>query len=453
LTEINKNQLTSAAISMRVDGKPSFTLLMTKDGTVKRMGYSAVDNDEKTVASCQDSSIFERFLAGLPSDVLSQAGSHDATGAEGERVACRIELEGGPEPAAFEMSYYSESASLTRYMQLMVDLGEELTDEWYGSNLTLTAVDLAPMTPVPPPQASAPARVPPPAPAPLPAPLYEAPPAYEPPPEPEPAPVEETPEEAPNPASERPGGGGSERKGPPEAPKASKQRFAFAILLDVMVLVAVYNVVVLVFAPGGGLPIGAAFFFLILAEFCILQFLRRSPGYWLLGMSAGLGQFPRVDPAQLARESLVTHIVATVLLMSGIDGVTAWTEYQAPVPYFGLSWGTVFTALVSFLLGGALITAGVLIFRNDLRGVWVGGGGAAMSFLSVWFARGNVFNGWLRLELMAQRAAEGRPVEASELDGFLGMVMPMLLVITLVYLVGLYFAWRRLGGPARGLPV
>ena len=124
--------------------------------------------------------------------------------------------------------------------------------------------------------------------------------------------------------------------------------------------------------------------------------------------------------------------------------MTAWTLYEDPIPYFGLFRAAVFSGLLSFLIGAGFIAAAVLIFRNDLRGVWIGAGVSAFSFLSVWLARGQEFNGWLRLELMAQRAAEGRPVAARELDGALDLVIPILLGVSLLYVVGLYFTWRRL---------
>jgi hypothetical protein len=437
LTENRLDQLTSAAISLRVEGKPSFLLLITKEGTVRRMGYSSVDNDEKTVAVVEDASIFERFLDGLPNDVLDHAGSHEAEGLAGERVVCRIEVASASDTATYEMTYSSESAGLSRYMQIMVNLGEELTDEWYGANLALTPVlDLPPVQKSPP---SAPAA-PPPA-------------AYEPPAEEEPEPEQDAeeeaePEEATLTAAARPGS----QVGPEGRQKASKQRFGMAVLLDLFVFTSAYGVLTLM--TGTGLPIGAALFFLVMTEFCLLQFLRLSPGYWLLGMRADLGAFPTVHPDQLAGESLVTHIVATLLLGLGVESLTVWRHFQDPIPYFGFGWATWFTVILGFLIGASFIASAVLIFRNDVRGVWIGGGVTAFSFLSVWFARGNELNGWLRLELMSQREAQGRPVlDPLDLDPVLGVVVPAVCAIALGLGVGLYFVWKRFTQPQGAPPV
>ncbi|NIP78574.1 MAG: hypothetical protein GWM90_04965, partial [Gemmatimonadetes bacterium] len=94
------------------------------------------------------------------------------------------------------------------------------------------------------------------------------------------------------------------------------------------------------------------------------------------------------------------------------------------------------------LIGGGFIAAAVLIFLNDVRGVWVGAGATAFSFLSIWVARGRELDGWLRLELMAQAEAAGRPVEPEALDGVLVLVIPLLVVVSLLIAGGLYLVWR-----------
>lgn len=460
MTENRLDQLTSVAISLRVERKPSFMLLLTREGTVKRMGYSAIDNYEQTVADTEDPSIFERFLAGLPTDVLEHAGSHEAEGNEGALVICRIEFAGTPEPVTYEMTYSSESARLSRYMQLMVDLGEELTDEWYGSNVTLTPIlDLPPVQKRPPsapaPLVTQPAHEPPPPPA------YEPPAhAYDPSPAPaddlpaDPEPEHEEPvdeegeaEEAGSATAARPGS----RARPRGRPKASHQRFGMAVVLDLFVITGVYGILSLM--TGAALPLGAALFFLVLAEVGLLQFLRMSPGYWLLGMRAAPGAFPTVDPDQLAGESIVTHAVASVLLVLGLTALVAWTQYQDPIPFFGFERAGWFTAIVSVLFGAAFLASGVFIFRNDVRGVWIGGGATAFTFLSIWFARGSTLNGWLRLELMRKREAQGRPVfNPLDLDPVLGRVLPVTFLIALGCGVGLYFVWKRFTGPEGARP-
>jgi hypothetical protein len=448
------DQLTSVAIDIQVDDKPSFLLSMTKEGTVRRMGYSALDSHEKTAADVEDATIFAHFVEGLPTDVLDHAGSQEVEGVAGERVVCRIELVGATETVTYEMIYSSESAGLSRYMALMVNLGEELTDEWYGTNLTLTPVLDLPPVQTPSPSAPAAPSTPPwePPPPPPPPPAYEPPPepVYEPPAAEEPEPESE--EEVEVEVAEDVAASPPSRPRPSPRPKASKQRLAMVVLLDLFVITSAYGVVTLM--TGRGLPMGAALFFLVLTEACLLQFLRMSPGYWLLGMRANVGAFPTVEPDQIARESLVTHIVATVLLILGVHGLTVWTHFQAPMPYFGFAWASWFTVPLTILIGAAFIASAVLIFRNDIRGVKIGGGVTAFGFLAVWFARGNTLNGWLRLELMRQREAEGRPVFNSlDLDPILGRVVPGAIVIALGCGVGLYFVWKQFTQPESVPPV
>lgn len=401
MTAVTKDQISSVAISLRVDGKPSFMLLLTSDGDVKRMGFSAVHAEEKTVAAGHDPALFEQVLATLPDALLGRGGTYEDPGTEGERCHWRIELGGTPDPIGFELIYYSKSAGLPKALAELVATAESLTDPWYAEHLgpgTDTATDTAPA------------------------------------PDEEPAPAEDEP------------------AAPvvPSRPAASKKRIALAVLLDFVVLQVPYTIVRMPFtsADGGGGPPGGGLVVFAIVEFCLLQFARWSPGYGLLGMRAALGDVARVDPARIAGESLVTHLVGVVCLSSGLGGTMAWASGSAPIPYFGLGLGPVLSALFSALLGIPLVAAGVLILRNDLRGVWIGSGVTALSFLSMWLARGTAMASWMAAEVALRAELQGRPVMPGEAETAATFVAVFALGFPLVFGVGLYFCWKRLRPPS-----
>lgn len=400
MTEVAKDLFNSVAISMRVEGQPSFMLLVTRAGMIRRMGFSDLDDEELTVADGHEDDLFDQFMAEVPEELLSRGGTYEADGTEGKRCDCRIEFAGETEPVNFELVYYSRSAGLPKAISDLIATGERLTDEWYAERIGRdTTVEESEGSPKQDPDSDVP----------------------------------------PSPTADH--------------PSASKQRIALAVLLDFFVFRIPYAFLRLLFFSDGGEPLGLGLVIFAFVEFCLLQFVRMSPGYWLLGITAALGEFPKVDPELRFRESLVTHVMGVVFLGSGIDGLLSWAVYEVPIPYFGLPLGPVLSALFSLLIGAAFVVAGVLIFRADLRGVWAGAGVTAFSFLSVWFARGQDLDGWVAAELAARRALEGRPVDPAGLETAVSFVGPLVLIVPVLYGIGVFFTWKRLRPPEDSPPV
>jgi hypothetical protein len=171
---------------------------------------------------------------------------------------------------------------------------------------------------------------------------------------------------------------------------------------------------------------------------------RRSPGFWLLGVSTPGEGKPMFDPAAAARESKTTLAVGTAFCMFGVLGLTSWTLYHTPVPYFGLGFPLWLSVPLALIGSAAAVIAGALILRLDLRGVWVGGALAAL----VLIAAATAWSAWPAFVDAARAnlsAYEGRPV-GEGIFGLLGDFLPLLVVLVPAALgAGVYECWRRLG--------
>jgi hypothetical protein len=438
VTPVTKDQIATVALSLRVDGKPSFMLLLTRDGDVKRMGTSAVDGVENVVATGRPPDVFDAFLAELDEGLLSLTDAYEDVDGPGPRCHWRIELGGGAAPIRFELHFDGERTGLPGGLAALVASAERLTDEWYAEQVEAQtgarpalashgghtdpgivvgspASELYALAPAAPPDAPPPSRPPQAA-------------------EPEAPAAASASESTPR---------GTGRPAAPH-PYTSKKRIAFVVLLDFVVIGIPAT---LLAAPFGiDAPLGAILMLFALLEVVLLQIVRRSPGTWLLGMAKALGEEPRVDPAFLSRESLLTHIVGWLFLGVGAEGLTAWTAYHTPFPYFGLPLGTVLSVIFTVLLSGAYVAAGALILRTDVRGVWIGVGATAFALLSEWPARGADLDAWAAAEVANRRAWTGTQPFSGEVESFQAMVFPILLGATVLFAVGLYFVWRRFEG-------
>jgi hypothetical protein len=230
---------------------------------------------------------------------------------------------------------------------------------------------------------------------------------------------------------------------------------ALAILLDLFAFTIPWSFMQWLFGGGNGDatgPPGAGLVVFAILEFVLLQIARRSPGYWLMGIVAELGQRPQVDASRLTRESAATWATGAALCAVGVAGLTSWTAYHTAVPYFGLGLPLWLSLPLTFLGSLALIVAGVLVLRLDPRGVWVGGAVALLLLLSGlvgWGAWGSFVDA-----AIADRAtAAGRPVGEGLLGGLAQGVTPFLIVgVPIALLVGLGLTWKRFAGGPGGAP-
>jgi hypothetical protein len=139
------------------------------------------------------------------------------------------------------------------------------------------------------------------------------------------------------------------------------------------------------------------------------------------------------------------------MLALGVAGLTSWTLWRVPVPFFGLGFPVWLSVPLAMIGSAALILAGVLVLRLDLRGVWVGGGVAVLMLLAAvtGFERMGDF---VDAAVAARSEYEGAPVG----DGLLGILLPFVPVLVAVVPValgaGAFLTWKRFERPVGTAP-
>jgi len=414
---LTKDDIDAVAINLLVDGTHAFLVYLTRGGLTQRKGSSdRVEADPVLVKSATD--YFEPFMAAVPDALLQgESAAMEDGGRDGPRHEWRFEFGGGLSSLVYDIAYHAGSAGLPDEFADLVVQAERLTHAWYLAGVAEeTGVSAQP--------ASAPVAPPPPKPKAAAARVGTA----------------QKRSETVRPAAKdaRPSGG-------PSVP-ATKERIALAVLLDFFTLGIPYGYVSALLPDGGaGGPPGAGLVLFAIAEFVLLMVVRRSPGYWLLGISAPQGAKPQVDARWRSRESKITMAVGVALCWSGASGMTGWLVYQTPVPYFGLELGRFFSIVLTLLFAIASIAGGALILRTDLRGVWAGAAVMALTLLTVVLAWSQ-WDAWIAAEVEARAVLRGRPLREGELAFAQAFVRVLLVAAPVAILAGVGLTWKRFEG-------
>ena len=421
---LTKDDIDAVSLILHVDGELTFSVLLTRGGLTQRFGSSDGSGPPAVMVKGRTDGCFEDFIAAMPDSVLDGGGDFEDGGRDGPRHDWKFELGGGMAALTWTIAYHQGSASLPDEFADMVVQAERLTHSWY-----LAGVAEETGQPL-----GAPSAPPPPAPKPR----------------------------AASTAAKGKGSGPARPKtmgataSPRSAnglgdvqkwPAATKKRIALAVVLDFYVLSVPYMWLRALLPAGDGAgPPGAALVVFGFVEFALLQFLRKSPGYWMLGIRAPLGSSPRVDPVWPARESIVTMVLGALLFIGGASGLTSWTVSAPPTPYFGLPLGAVLSTLFTLLCAAGLVAAGLLILRLDLRGVWIGAGTVTLALLAILLGWED-WPAWIQVELQRQLAPDPRgstaPGSAQDLAGFASVMRYVLVLVPTAYGVGLGLTWRR----------
>jgi len=420
---LTKDDIDAVSMMLHVDGKLAFSILLTRGGLTQRLGSSDAATPAAIMIKGRTDECFEGFMVTLSESVLVGGGDIEDGGRQGRRHEWRFEFGGGMESLAWNIAYHDGSAALPDEFADMVVQAERLTHQWY---LKGVAEETGQPLPEPPAATSAPAP-------------RSAPSA--------PQAKKSTPR--PSAPQRRPGAGGVRGRGAPVPLK--RDRMALVALIDLIAFTLPWSFLQWIFGAGGpdrtGPP-GAGLVLFAIFEAVLLLIARRSPGYWLMGVSAELGQKPMVDPVHLARENQWTVATGIGLCALGVGGLTSWAAYHTPIPYFGLGLPFVLSLGLTLILSVGLVLGGVLVLRLDVRGVWIGGGIALLLLASA--ALG--WSEWAGFvdAVVADRSAEvGGPVGEGLVGGLVRTFTPYLIaVVPAALLAGTGLAWKRITGPA-----
>jgi len=422
-----KDDIDAVSMTLLVNGDTGFQIYLTRGGLTQRMGFSErLDPDAILLKGGTD--VFEPFMGTMPESLLAgEGGFLDAGPGSGPKHEWRFELQGGMNALVYDVTYHAGSASLPDEFADLVVHAERLTHSWYttllaeetGRPLPSPAADLAPPAPrgAPAPKGKTAKKGGAPAPA-----------------------ARSTPSKsAPRRGAVRPGG--------PTLP-ITRERLGLAVLLDFIAWMIPWQFITWIFGGGGERtgPPGAGIVVFAVVEFLVLQIVRMSPGFWLLGISAPQGNKPVVDSAWPARESKETLAFGIGMCALGVAGLTSWTLYHNGVPYFGLGFPLWLSLPFALVGSAALVLAGVLVLRLDLRGVWVGGGVGVVTLLAAVMA-------WERWGAFVDAAVakrseyEGAPVGEGILGIFLGLVPILVVLVPALLCAGAFLTWKRFERP------
>jgi len=422
---VTKDDIDAVAINLLVDGNHTFQIYLTRGGLTKRLG-SSDKADPSAILVQGRTDCYEPFMAAVPDALLQgESAEMEDGGRDGPRHDWRFEFQGGMNAIVYDIAYHAGSAGLPDEFADMVVQAERLTHSWYLAGVAEETGVPAPAPtsrPVAPPAPKAAAKQ---AAARRPGTAAKAPSATR---------------ASPASASTRPRSGAL-------AP-APRERIALAVFLDLVALSIPYSFLrwVIVGGADGGGPPGLGLVLFAIVEFVLVMIVRRSPGFWLLGITIPHQGRPLFDPVAASRESGATLAVGTALCTLAAAGLTSWTLYHTAVPYFGLALPPAISVAVTVAGCLAAMLAGTLVLRADVRGVWVGGAISVLALAAAatgWGAWPG-FVGAAEADLGAYRGRPPGAVFAAVAD-----FMPWLIVaVSIVLLAGLFECWRRLGkGP------
>ncbi|MBM4184287.1 MAG: hypothetical protein FJ207_08665 [Gemmatimonadetes bacterium] len=410
-----KDDIDAVSITLLVNEDTAFQVYLTRGGLTQRMGFSE-RADPAAILLKGGTDAFEPYLGTIPDSLLAgEGGLLDAGPGDGPKHDWRFELAGGMNSLVYDVSYHAGSASLPDEFADMVVHAERLTHSWYTALLAEET-----RTPLP----SSQVEVAPPAPRAAPAskgkPRGKSASAS---PTSTPAKAGAS-KSAPQAKSAPSSRGGTLRTGSGPALPITRERLGLAILLDFIAWMIPWQFLAWIIGGGGERsgPPGASIVVFAVIEFVLLQVLRKSPGYWLLGISSPHGSKPLVDSMWPARESKETQAFGVALCALGVAGLTSWTLYRTPVPYFGLGFPLWLSLPLAVAGSAALVLAGALAWER--------------------------WGGFVDAAVAARSAYEGSPVGQGLLGILLDLVQILAVAIPVALGVGAFLSWKRLAGPA-----
>ncbi len=231
---------------------------------------------------------------------------------------------------------------------------------------------------------------------------------------------------------------------------ASRKRRALAIYIDFQLYSAVSTLAF--WAVGKLSPVVtlesswmrlALFPFL---EFILLRSLRRSPGYWALGIrsipppssEAGIV----VDPDALQSERWWTLLLGMLLILEGTKTAVRWVLWHPPVPFMGIQLSATWSAAVSVVSGVFLCGIGFFLLRRRAEAALFGVALYAISLVSGLLSY-DLMGSWAAADVIARRDYQGLPVREGEVELMQSLAPAIVVVTPVIFIVWLLAAHRR----------
>jgi hypothetical protein len=129
----NASDIQGVHVTLTIAKEKALFILLTKDGTVNRLGTGAVDNSEKSLfIGKTDGQMFEALRPHITEEMLKFTGGYDIPDQRGEscRLSIGLVFADGSEDG-FGFSYGSESEGPPREISNLVVKAAELTGPWY----------------------------------------------------------------------------------------------------------------------------------------------------------------------------------------------------------------------------------------------------------------------------------------------------------------------------------
>jgi len=129
---LDKEQVVTALISLKVEDKTSLFILLCADGTINRQGVGSATRFEGDlfIGRTQEP-LFEEFMRSVENEMFQHAGLYDVPDKVGERCHLKILLESKEEMSGWEFIYGAQSQGPPEEITHMVKEAVRLTDPWF----------------------------------------------------------------------------------------------------------------------------------------------------------------------------------------------------------------------------------------------------------------------------------------------------------------------------------
>lgn len=131
---LEKDNIHIMIIRLEIDGKINFSLLLSSDGSVNRIGTGLKQNQDSTMYSgCSHEGLFEKVLDYVPAALFDKQGNYDVKDREGSicEMIFYFASKDEKETARFQFTYGSDSMGPPLPFIQLFGFASQLTESWY----------------------------------------------------------------------------------------------------------------------------------------------------------------------------------------------------------------------------------------------------------------------------------------------------------------------------------